>query len=258
MSKLVIGYKNLAPSVTVAASGSDAAFPVTNVQENDPALAWHSSGTTAYLQADYNTADPATTELVGMVVAVGTNLTSEGTRRVRLSGNSDMSSPAYDSGVDQAFDDTYDNPLEFHGPFGSDVIHLAPGGFYAAVRYLRMDLEESGNPDGFIRVGLWWMGPIWAPATGKGFTWRDDTEYIAGKARRKFALSWRHLPRTEAAVFKSILHKLAQTGRVYMVLQDEDIPRWHLEAMLCTIGQVQETPVDDYVQLSCVATEADY
>lgn len=255
MSKLVIGYKNLLFVTSGELSSitpENPFFPIENLAESDPALAYQTLGVDGQSwQVDFgSTPDDA----IELVVAIGTNCTDAAERRVATSA--DGVAYVFDSGYGDAFDVSIENPLEYHGPFGRDIVYFP--GQDIGNRFLAELVDDPTNPAGYIRVGLWWAGPIWAPATGKGFTWRDDTEYIAGKARRKFALSWRHLPRTEAAVFKSILHKLAQTGRVYMVLQDEDIPRWHLEAMLCTIGQVQETPVDDYVQLSCVATEADY
>lgn len=253
MSKLVIGYKNLIPGATVdAPGGSDPLFPVTNLQESDLFLTWHSTTLSIQtLAADFG-AIPA--EEIRIVAAIGTNLTDDVSGIIYTDDNSGMSSPT--TSTNTVFDTSRDNPLGYAAPAGRDLIYIAEENI--AQRYMEQRILDNSNPDGFYRVALWWAGPIWAPATGKGFTWRDDTEYISGKARRKFALTWRYLLRADGAALKSILHKLAQTGRVYMVLQDEEPAQWHLEAMLCTIGQVQETPVDDYVQLSCVATEADY
>jgi hypothetical protein len=256
MSKLVIGYKNLlftASGELSAIVSENPAFPVENLAEPDPALAYQTTGVSSESwEVDFG-ATPA--DAVEIVVAIGTNCTDTAKRQIATSA--DGVATVFDSLLEDAFDVSRDNPLSYHGPFGRDVVYLP--GQDIGNRFLAELIDDDDNLDGYIRVGLWWVGPVWAPATGKGFTWRDETEYTAeGKARRRFALSWRHLPRAQGAALKSILHKLAGMGRVYLVLQDEETAQWHLEAMLCTISQVQETPVDDYVQVSCVALEADW
>jgi hypothetical protein len=257
ISKVVIGYLNLIPSGAVTANGADASFPAINVQEDDPALAWHSSGTTAYLDVDYGSVPEASIELVA---AIGTNGSDTMTRRVRFDDDAAFGSPSHDSDdVDDgdAFDVSRSNPLSFTGPFGRDVVYLSEqdvGDVYG-----RMDLVDAANPDGFIRVGIWWMGPTWSPASAVGFTWRDETQYTdEGRVVRRFALIWRYLTRADAAAAKAIMHKLAGVGRVYLVLQNQALEQWHLEAMLCTIEFQGETPVDDYVQVTYMATEADW
>jgi hypothetical protein len=60
--------------------------------------------------------------------------------------------PAYDSGV---------LPGTVAAGYGQSV-HIAPAAVTA--RYLRLDVADSGNPQGFLNIPLLFAGPVWQPA----------------------------------------------------------------------------------------------
>ena len=180
-------YRNWFDDATLSASSQ--ATSVNRVKEMRPSRRWSSTGDTAeYILADCGADKPHT-----HIAVVGHNLTAAGTIRARVADNSAMTSPAYDSGVVDAWD-----PVS---GFGSDGFGYSLGGYpilsefadFRAYkmfdlagtkngRYVRLDFADAANPDTQIRVGWAFAGLGAQPAIGMdygwGLDWVDPSEQI--------------------------------------------------------------------------------
>jgi hypothetical protein len=261
VSNVVIGYQNLLPSATVTSSGAASGFPVTNVQLGDPFLQWRSTTLTPHLQADLTPL--ASTSQIKIVAAIGTNLTDAATQRVRVDSESGFSVPhAHDSGTVNAFDVTHPNPLIYRAPAGRDVIYLPGSNIFTASYHLRMNLSDTTNTEGYLRVGIWWGGPIWTPVKGYELEYPRSPEFVDGRVRRTLELSWNWLTEVEAGELINMLYALAGLGRLYLVARDNAPATWALEAMLCTAEQPSVITVKVgtvvYVRVRVRFVEADW
>lgn len=129
-----------------------------------------------------------------------TNLTSAATVRWRVSANSSMSSPTYDSGVVSAG--------VVPGYFQSVIGLAAP----VVGEFCQVDISDPSNPDTFLNIPLAFAGPAWQPLTNLDYTttWGRDrqvTETVTRSgaefpltqfARRRITLSFQGVRSTEA------------------------------------------------------------
>lgn len=107
-----------------------------------------SSGPTGTLVADFNPGDtsPGSTEFTS--ATTGETWT--------LHGN---------AAIEREFLPTYDSgPLGGLVPGYQQLVHIAPEDIMA--RHLRIDVDDPDNPDGFIRIGLAFGGPVFQPQHG--------------------------------------------------------------------------------------------
>ena len=129
MANIVLGHSDRVAGGTVTASTELPTLPAINLQQ--PFLTpnrWRSSANAATIDVDFGVS-----YTIGVLGLFGSNLTAAATFRLRLSANSNMTSPTYDTGVSQinaGVDPTYGH-----------LIHVLPTS--QAGRYLRLELTDS-------------------------------------------------------------------------------------------------------------------
>ena len=149
------------------------------------------------------------------------NLTTNATVRVRGDDNSDMSSPAYDSGVVGVYEHT------------DYAISFAP----TYVRYWRIDIVDTVNPDGYIEIGRLFLGSRFRPSINVEYgpaisiesrtevaEALDGPEYFNELAnRRVWQGTWSAL--TDAEAYRQMLVIMKDSdvsGEVYFFEDDAD------------------------------------
>lgn len=189
----------------VSAIGSEVAqLPASNLMQRRLSRAWRTAGMTSPSLSGRDTTSGRTWVELDMgagyscqiVALVGHNLLTTAKWRVRLSNSSTFASTVADSGQINVWP-----TLAGYGglPWGvfawGDSLTSAERGDYASLaiylmdaavsaRYLRIDLFDSGNTDGFLQVGRAWCGPIYQPSLNMDLDWtigfEDPSEISRG------------------------------------------------------------------------------
>lgn len=150
---MLIAWENLADVAAVSADSEVATLPASNVQSPHVAQAWH---TVAGVKAARLIFDMGAARSVGLMAALGCNLTSAGTVQIRASTADPnvTTSLLYDSGVVAAGVKT-----------GYGASYRSFGAVSA--RYWRLDFADATVPDN-LQVGRIFLGPKWTLSTGSG------------------------------------------------------------------------------------------
>lgn len=227
---LLIGYTNLAKGQTLSTDSASTAFPVARANNHRLDRAARSDNDLSiWVQADLGAAGD-----VDIVSLIATNLEADATRRVRVGDDSSFATTDYDTGVTlgAAFDTTWTNRLSWAPPHGRTMIQrVTPS---ANRRYVRIDLDDAGNADGFLRYGVFWAGPTYSPPDSY-MSYSIDTEISDGRVRRICNLRYDSLLRADAGEFFALLAALGDRNRVLIVPQDDAPESWLNEAFLANL-----------------------
>jgi hypothetical protein len=180
MTNAMIGYRDAIRSGSLSVGSETSAQPGTNLQSDHGADAWQTGGGVVTSAAGawvlIDAGSPSQTWRA--VLLSRTNLTSAATWRVRIAAASTMAIPAYDSGTVSA---------GVVPGYGQAVLVLPSE---ITGRYLRIDLDDAVNPDGSLRVGNAWAGPVWQPTRnfsyGAGIGRDEGTTEVVTKGGQEF------------------------------------------------------------------------
>lgn len=156
MAKIVLGYGDLVQAGTVSAGTAVPTLPATNVQDGRLSVKWRATGSSDFLLVDL-----LATSVVGWVAWGGTNLSSAGTRRVRLStaDATGAAGDAHDSGTAAAaVDPAYDL-----------LVYILPADVTG--RYLRLDVVDTSQT--YVEGGRLWAGPTFRPTVNYAYGGQD-------------------------------------------------------------------------------------
>ena len=161
MPNALIGWINLVLSGALTAGSQAAGLGIGNLrqEQGSAATAWQTAGgvLTPPAGAYFDLDSGAATNVWNALVLTRTNL-SEDARIEWYVGNTLGGADAnYYSGLISA---------DVTRGFGQTV-HIPPPGTQG--RYLRCNLYDPGNPDGFLNIALAFAGPCWEPAINLGW-----------------------------------------------------------------------------------------
>lgn len=153
MSNIAIAYDNIADGGTYSGGSWAAALPLTNLKTYDPKQLARSTNATeasTVIICDLGYAAP-----VDVVALINTNLTDAATLRVRVGPNADGSSALIDMTLTA-------------GDFGTDTPAAGRAIFYLnsatiSARYVRWDISDESNPDGYVQFGRHIVGTVFQP-----------------------------------------------------------------------------------------------
>lgn len=163
MANIVIATPVLSDAATLSAVGSVApSLPLDNLQTMRPSevCRWEDNdgvGVVIDLGASY---------AISVVALLSLNGTVACQRRVRLAATQDnlTSAPLYDTGLD-----TLDDPTRFVEVFTA-----------VTCRWVRIDLSDPENSDGFLEASRLYVAAGWQPAVNHSYGWglgvEDDSE----------------------------------------------------------------------------------
>lgn len=219
---ILLFYQNLVDTASLSASSSVGTLPVTNLADYRPTIVWRATGRTA----EYVQADLGSTQFVQSVIAWNHNWTNASTIRLRVSNNSDMSSPTYDSGTVDGWPSIVgagEGGAGIGGAGGAPILSafnqyrfyrvlLIPGS--VSGRYVRLDMADPTNSAGYVQMGRLFIGSYLQPTINFQYGWklgwkdlglatRTDSGSVRFSKRGKhrvLELSWDYLEQGEALV----------------------------------------------------------
>lgn len=206
MSNISILGTSLSFGATVASVGNEVAtLPATMLNDSQPTMVWQTDG----LSNIYVVFDLGATYTIRQGGLYYTNYSGGGTFRMRLAATlaNVTASPLYDS--------TAYNPWAA----GSTALHPRPhlqhyitAGGVSGVRFVRYDVSDSGNADGYFRAGIHVEGDPFQPGIDKqlGSVKVGPVE----AEQRKVGIGGQKKPR--------VLSRALGAGPIALVITDEE------------------------------------
>lgn len=209
MSNILIGFGNRVDAATLSGGGWRAALPLANLQDRRPtrvARSLDASPGNTFVSIDLGSARP-----VRAVGIVNHNLSQAATLRLRASLASDLSAPQHDETI-PAWSLTFDEDLPWEadnwwtGTAGDEYVRhpwvvawMLPATI--SPRYLRIDIDDPGNPDGYVQLGRLFVGPAFQPALNASYgladQWQDTGSTERGLSGAVFATAGRRYRTTQ-------------------------------------------------------------
>lgn len=178
MSNMIISSTNHVDTASsIGASSEAATLPVENLQDRQLVKVYRSNGaTTVQIDVDFGQG-----RIVDFIALIRHNISQTGTIRWRLSNFSDFSTTTYDSGsidawpVVEEFGTLPWGIFSWGGYLNPQVAANYTISSFAVLttavqaRYLRINIVDGDNADGYIQAGRLICGPSYRPSTNYGF-----------------------------------------------------------------------------------------
>lgn len=182
MALPILGYTNRVLAATLTAGSSASGLGPENVQDPHGCAAsgWQTAagvltpGGGAYLRIDAGASATWRAFLLAR-----TNLSASAQVRWRVSANSDLSSPVYDSGTITA---------GIVAGFGQSLV-LA--GAAVSGRYCGVDITDSSNPDNLVNIPHVYAGPVWQPSRGLSYASSKGRERSGSDLTTRGGQKWK-------------------------------------------------------------------
>jgi len=249
MSNMIISSTNYSDQATsITASSEVASLPVENLQDRQLVKVYRSDGATDIaIDVDFGQG-----RIIDFVALVRHNITQTGQIRWRLSNVADFSTTQHDSG----FVDAWPVVEEFGTlPWGvfswggrinpevaaeyqisSFVVLDAP----VQARYLRIDISDADQDEGYIEAGRLIAGPAFRPSTNYGFgveiQFVDESRIVKSRGGQTFVdeverfrrirFELQNLP--EAEIFGNVFNnidRLRGVAKDILVIPQPDDPK---------------------------------
>lgn len=234
---------NYAATATITASEEATGHDADELKVASYAETYRTTGVTADRNIDLDLGASKTD--IQAIVLWGTNLTDAAELQLFGDGNAGFPSPEHDSTQVAAFDTSSAVYVDDTPPWGRPAIYLPASDWTA--RYVRYQLTDTANGDGYLEAAYAFVGPIHQPAAIKEAAWTPAVEII-GPPGRSVAITTHRLTLvalTDAARrgVLSLERALHQTGRFGFIPRTDDDANWLGEAVLCTLaGPVEQLP----------------
>ncbi|MFS8973854.1 hypothetical protein PO002_04970 [Cupriavidus necator] len=257
MANVLIAHPNIADGGTL--SGGAWQVPVSNLQ--DRRLSRLARSATAAKADTQFTLDLGEAKLLSVIAVVKHNLSTTAVWRARVSHDAGFASPIYDSALDLPPGASPTLPYAWPVLYPIGMLEWEDDNFWSGTvseeerlaypsillivlprltpgRYIRIDIEDEGNPDGYVELGRLFVGRAWQPQYnakwGASVGWETDTTpqralsgalYFDRKAARRvtrFELG--HLSNDEAMsrVFET-QRRAGVDGEILLVWDQDDL-----------------------------------
>ena len=178
MSNMIISSTNYSDDATsITADSEVATLPVENLQDRQLVKVYRSDGETdVEIDVDFGQG-----RIIDFVALIRHNISQTGTIRWRLSNVSDFATTQYDSGVIDAWPVveefgalpwgvfTWGGFLSIEVAAQYTISSFAVLDSPVQARYLRIDIVDDDNAEGYIEAGRLISGPAYRPSTNYGF-----------------------------------------------------------------------------------------
>jgi hypothetical protein len=166
MANCLLGYRNWAAAATLSGGSWQAARPLANLQ--DLVLARVARSADATTGSTVVVADLGQARAVRILGLAAHNLTASATQRWRGAASEAglTAAPGWDSGAVAVWRGS-DTPAANAGEDGLPVhrpVALAVADSDQSWRWWRLDLADTGNPDGFVEAGYLMLWQAWQPS----------------------------------------------------------------------------------------------
>lgn len=191
MAHAILAYGNRADSATLSGGDWEATLPLTNLQDRRLGRVARTDGVdSADTKFD---ADFGAVRLFRVVSLVGHNGSLTGTCRFRLSNDPTFATSLADSGVMDIWPSVYPTEVldwfaenywtgqytdEERSGYTAAMTYVLPT--TVAARYLRVEIDDEDNADGYLQFGRLFAADGWQPVRnmvyGAQIGWTDRTE----------------------------------------------------------------------------------
>lgn len=194
---MIISSTNYSDGGTLTVDDEVATLPATNLQDQQIVKIWRNSQTSAQIDVDFGQQ-----RIIDFMALIRHNISQTGTIRWRLSTVSNFSTTVYDSGAIDAWPVVEEFGTLPWGVFvwggrlnpeiaaeytisSFDVLTTA-----VQARYLRIDISDASNADGYLQAGRLIAGPSYRPsvnyANGVQFEFVDESRVTKSRGGQTF------------------------------------------------------------------------
>lgn len=270
MANITLAWQNRTDDGTLSGGSWQASLPLTNLQNRQvQKVARSVDALTASTQFAINLGQPRT---IGVIALVVHNISVSGQVRITGSDSPSFSTLYYDSGWVNAWpsgqiplnlleweeDNFWLGTLSSSARAGyqSPYIHVLSTAAY--LQYWKVEVSDTGNPDGYVQIGRLFMSPTWVPSInysyGAGLGYTDPTpietslsgaEYFDTRSKfRVFEFKLDYILDTEAYAYALELQRIAGTSGEVLVVPNKDdtsnMPMRSFVGRLLQIGRIQQ------------------
>lgn len=196
-NNMIISSTNYSDGGTLTVDDEVATLPATNLQDQQIVKIWRNSQTSAQIDVDFGQQ-----RIIDFMALIRHNISQTGTIRWRLSTVSNFSTTVYDSGAIDAWPVVEEFGTLPWGVFvwggrlnpeiaaeytisSFDVLTTA-----VQARYLRIDISDASNADGYLQAGRLIAGPSYRPsvnyANGVQFEFVDESRVTKSRGGQTF------------------------------------------------------------------------
>ena len=196
-TNMIISSTNYSDSGTITVDNAVGTLPITNLQDRQIVKIWRNTQTTAQIDIDFGQG-----RIVDFAALIKHTISQTGKIRWRLSNASDFSSTVYDSGLIDAWPVVEEFGTLPWGVFSwGGYLNITVAAQYTIstfavlsspvqARYLRIDISDPDNADGYIQAGRLIAGPAYKPsinyANGVEFEFVDDSRITKSRGGQTF------------------------------------------------------------------------
>lgn len=196
-TNMIISSTNYSDSGTITVDNAVGTLPITNLQDRQIVKIWRNTQTTAQIDVDFGQG-----RIVDFAALIKHTISQTGKIRWRLSNASDFSSTVYDSGLIDAWPVVEEFGTLPWGVFSwGGYLNITVAAQYTIstfavlsspvqARYLRIDISDPDNTDGYIQAGRLIAGPAYKPsinyANGVEFEFVDDSRITKSRGGQTF------------------------------------------------------------------------
>ena len=196
-NNMIISSTNYSDGGTLTVDDEVATLPASNLQDQQIVKIWRNTQTSAQIDVDFGQQ-----RIIDFMALIRHNISQTGTIRWRLSTVSNFSTTVYDSGTIDAWPIVEEFGTLPWGVFqwggrlnpevaaeytisSFDVLTTA-----VQARYLRIDISDSLNADGYLQAGRLIAGPSYRPsvnyANGVQFEFVDESRITKSRGGQTF------------------------------------------------------------------------
>lgn len=265
MSNIFLATRNRADAATLTGGSWSAGLPLANLQSRDISLMARSAD--ALAASTQFVADLGALRTVRVLALIGSNCSVDATYRVRVYTDAGLTDLEHDSGTLDVWPAwmyaagvlAWEDPRFWDGrPLAEDIEHLSSDVIYplpvAAVgRYVKVEITDTANSDGYLEFGRLFVGEGWQPTYNMGYAGtalpQEDLstvtatpsgkEFFAERAVRRsmrFELKW--LSHGEGALVQDMQRTAKTVGEVLVVFDPSDLVNVKRSAFLGRMRQL--------------------
>jgi hypothetical protein len=249
MSNMIISSTNYSDEATsISADSEVATLPVENLQDRQLVKVYRSDGDTdVEIDVDFGQG-----RIIDFVALIRHNISQTGTIRWRLSNVSDFATTQYDSGVIDAWPVVEEfgtlpwGVFSWGGRINPEVAAQYQISSFTVLdspvqaRYLRINISDNDNADGYIEAGRLIAGPAYRPSTNYGFgvqiQFVDESRIVKSRGGQTFVDEVERFRRirfelqnlSEAEIFGNVFNnidRLRGVAKDILVIPQPDDPK---------------------------------
>lgn len=196
-NNMIISSTNYSDGGTLTVDDEVATLPASNLQDQQIVKIWRNTQTSAQIDVDFGQQ-----RIVDFMALIRHNISQTGTIRWRLSAVSDFSTTVYDSGTIDAWPIVEEfgtlpwGVFQWGGRLNPEVAAEYTISSFDVLtsavqaRYLRIDISDSLNADGYLQAGRLIAGPSYRPsvnyANGVQFEFVDESRITKSRGGQTF------------------------------------------------------------------------